>query len=82
MLAKSGPGSRRRKMRSTIASVTALLISVFVLLVGNGLQNTLVSVRGNDAGFGALILGLMGSGYFVGMTIGCLAAPAVIRRNS
>ncbi|MCC0057491.1 MAG: MFS transporter [Rhodobiaceae bacterium] len=67
-------------MRSTIASVTALLISVFVLLVGNGLQNTLVSVRGNDAGFGALILGLMGSGYFVGMTIGCLAAPAVIRR--
>ncbi|MGE0847566.1 MAG: MFS transporter [Flavobacteriaceae bacterium] len=67
-------------MRSAIAPIAALLVSVFVLLVGNGLHNTLVSVRANDAQFGALILGLMGSGYFIGMTAGCLIAPAMIRR--
>jgi MFS family permease len=65
---------------STFSSLIALLISVFVLITGNGLVNTLVPTRAKLEGFPDLAIGLIGSVYFIGMLLGTLAAPATIRR--
>jgi len=68
-------------MRSALAAIAALLISVFILLAGSGLQTTLVPLAGKGFGFSDFAIGLIGSSYFVGMMIGCFAAPWLIRRT-
>ena len=67
-------------MTAAVAPVAALLLSVAFLLMGNGLQGTLLPVRANLEAFGALEIGLLGSSYFLGFAIGCLYGPHVVRR--
>ncbi|MDJ0970864.1 MAG: MFS transporter [Kiloniellales bacterium] len=67
-------------MTAAVAPVAALLLSVAFLLMGNGLQGTLLPVRASLESFGALEIGLLGSSYFVGFAIGCLYGPHVVRR--
>jgi MFS family permease len=62
------------------AQVSALLGSVFILIVGNGLSNTLIPLSATAASFPQLSIGLIGSAYFGGMLFGCLAAPRIIAR--
>jgi MFS family permease len=62
------------------AQVSALLVAVFILIAGNGLSNTLVPLSATAAAFPELSIGLIGSAYFGGMLIGCLAAPRIIAR--
>ena len=67
-------------LAGALAPVTALLASVSLLLAGNGLQNTLIPVRGGLEDFGALNIGILGSAYFGGFTIGCYYGASLIRR--
>ena len=67
-------------MISTIATISALLLSVSILLIGNGLQGTLISVRANLESFSDPVIGLMVSGYFAGYIAGSLFAPFLIMR--
>ena len=67
-------------MTAAVAPVTALLLSVALLLMGNGLQGTLLPVRATLEAFGALEIGVLGSSYFVGFAVGCLYGPRVVRR--
>jgi MFS family permease len=62
------------------AQVSALLAAVFILIAGNGLSNTLIPLSATAAAFPELSLGLIGSSYFGGMLIGCLATPRIIAR--
>jgi len=62
------------------AQVSALLVAVFILIVGNGLSNTLIPLSATTASFPPLSIGLIGSAYFGGMLIGCIAAPRIIAR--
>jgi MFS family permease len=62
------------------AQVSALLAAVFILIAGNGLSNTLIPLSATAASFPELSLGLIGSSYFGGMLIGCLATPRIIAR--
>lgn len=62
------------------AQVSALLAAVFILITGNGLSNTLIPLSATAAAFPPLSIGFIGSAYFGGMLIGCLAAPRVIAR--
>jgi MFS family permease len=62
------------------AQVSALLAAVFILIAGNGLSNTLIPLSATAAAFPPLSIGLIGSAYFGGMFIGCLAAPRIIAR--
>lgn len=62
-----------------VLSLWPLLLSGGLLLGANGLQSTLLAVRGGAEGFSPLIIGLLLSAYFVGLVWGCRAAPAVIR---
>ena len=63
----------------TLAPIAALLVSVFLLVSGNALISVVVPIRGNLSGFGDLTVGLLGSAYFVGMLVGTLKTPAVVR---
>jgi MFS family permease len=79
----SDPSSSARsdqQMATTIAPIAALLLSVGVLMLGNGLQATFLPIRGNIEGFSGLELGLLGSAYFGGFVLGCVLVPHVVRR--
>lgn len=67
-------------MVSTIATISALLLSASILLTGNGLQGTLISVRANLEAFSPQEIGLLVSAYFGGYIAGSLLAPSLIMR--
>ncbi|MFK8030395.1 MAG: MFS transporter [Gammaproteobacteria bacterium] len=67
-------------MLRTFAPMAALLISVAILITGQGLQSTLLPVRANIEAFPAFMVGVMGAAYFLGFTIGCVRGLDMIRK--
>ncbi len=67
-------------MLTALTPVAALLISVAVLLAGNGLQGTLLPIRAQMEDFSTLSIGVLGSVYFAGFAAGCLLGPKLIER--
>lgn len=67
-------------MWSLLRPIRALLGSVALLLLGNGLINTLLALRGANEGFSTTLLGLIMSGYFVGFICGTWVSGRLIRR--
>jgi len=63
-----------------ILPVTALFFSTFFLLAGGGMQSVLLPVRGQLEGFSASQIGLIGTGWAAGFTIGCIIVPHLVRR--
>jgi MFS family permease len=63
-----------------LASSWALLLGMLLLMVGNGLQGTLLGVRGGLEGFTTLQMSLVMSAYFLGFLGGSRMAPEMIRR--
>ncbi len=58
----------------------ALLLGMMLLQVGNGVQGTLLGIRGALEGFSPLHMSLVMAGYFAGFLGGSLIAPRLIRR--
>ena len=58
----------------------ALLLGFAFMMVGNGLQGTLLGVRATLEGFPAFTTGIMMSGYFIGIVIGSILAPRLVNR--
>ena len=67
-------------MAQTLLSVSALLLSVALLIFGHGLQTTLLPLAADRFYFSDFEIGAMSSAYFIGMVLGCLGAPLVIMR--
>jgi MFS family permease len=67
-------------MQMNLRPIASLLLGVAFLLAGNGLQFTLLPLRGHADGFSALALGVIGSAYYFGFVGGCLLAPYLILR--
>ncbi|MEM6375702.1 MAG: MFS transporter [Pseudomonadota bacterium] len=67
-------------MISVLASAWALLLGMMLLQVGNGMQGTLLGVRGEIEGFDTFEMSLVMAGYFVGFLFGSRMAPDMIRR--
>ncbi|MEL7186171.1 MAG: MFS transporter [Pseudomonadota bacterium] len=67
-------------MKHALAPVAALLISVSILLTGQGLQGTLLPVRAGLENFPTVLIGAMGALYFLGFTVGCLKGGELVRR--
>ncbi len=67
-------------MKSLIAPISSLLGGVALLLLGHGLLNTLLTLRGVAEGYSTGMVGLLMSGYFAGFLIGTWLAPSLIRR--
>jgi MFS family permease len=67
-------------MFAVFGSVWALLLGMLLLQVGNGMQGTLLGIRGELEGFTTLQMSLVMSGYFLGFLFGSRLAPEMIRR--
>ncbi|WCR09676.1 MFS transporter [Paracoccus stylophorae] len=58
----------------------AILASVAFLVLGNGLQQTLIGLRAGVEGYAEETVGVMMSAYFVGFVLASVHAPRVIQR--
>ncbi len=67
-------------MLKVLAHSWPLLLGVMLLMVGNGVQGTLLGVRGALEHFSTFQLSIVMSSYFVGFLGGSRLAPSMIRR--
>lgn len=67
-------------MKAALAAAPALLIGMTVLMLGAGLQATLLGVRATLEGFPTAVTGAVMAGYYVGYLGGSLAAPTLVSR--
>ncbi|MBL4647191.1 MAG: MFS transporter [Rhizobiales bacterium] len=56
-----------------------LLVAAGILLAGNGLQGTLITLRGTAEGFSPLDIGMIGAGYSTGFLLACIYAPRLLQ---
>jgi MFS family permease len=63
-----------------IGPLTALLLAVAILFLGNGLQGVLLPVRATLEAFATTSIGLIASAYSAGFMVGCLWMPYIVRR--
>ncbi len=57
---------------SSIRPLIPLLMAAGILLGGNGLQGTLIALRGAQEGFSPAVIGFTGTAYFGGFLLGCI----------
>lgn len=67
-------------MLKALATSWPLLLGVMLLMVGNGVQGTLLGIRGSLEGFSTYQLSVVMSAYFLGFLGGSRLAPGLIRR--
>jgi MFS family permease len=67
-------------MIDTLSRSWALLLGMFLLMVGNGIQGTLLGVRGGIENFSTFEMSLVMSAYFAGFLGGSYLTPRLIRR--
>lgn len=67
-------------MVNVLKSSWALLLGMLLLMIGNGLQGSLLGVRGASAGFSAGTMSIIMAGYFAGFLIASRTVPGMIRR--
>ena len=63
-----------------LGNTWALMLGMMLLMVGNGLQGTLIGVRGELEGFSTIELSVVMSAYFVGFLGASRLVPELIRR--
>ena len=64
---------------SSIRPLIPLLIAAGILLGGNGLQGTLIALRGAEEGFSPATIGFMGTAYFGGFLLGCAFITRIMK---
>lgn len=67
-------------MLKVLAHSWPLLLGVMLLMVGNGVQGSLLGIRGALEGFSTFELSIVMSAYFLGFLGGSRMAPEMIRR--
>ena len=66
-------------MLKVLAQSWPLLLGVMLLMVGNGVQGSLLGIRGALEGFSTFELSVVMSAYFLGFLGGSRLAPEMIR---
>lgn len=64
---------------NTAAATWALFCGIGLLMLGNGLQSTLVGIRSQSEGFSTTVTGLIMTAYFVGFLMGSRAVTTALR---
>ena len=67
-------------MIEVLRSSWSLLLGMMLLMVGNGLQGTLLGIRGAIEGFSPFQMSIVMAAYFLGFLGGSRLAPELIRR--
>lgn len=75
---ESTPADEAVPHPSPAAASTALLFGFSLLMVGNGLQGSLVGIRAEEGGFSGLATTLVITGYFAGFLVGAKLASRAL----
>ena len=67
-------------MMAVVRSCWALFLGVALMMLGNGLQGSLLGIRASLEGFPTTVTGVLMSGYFAGFLIGSVLAPRLVAR--
>ena len=67
-------------MIKIISSCWALFLGMALIMLGNGLQNSLLGLHAAHQGFSISVTGLVMSGYYFGMIIGAKSVPKIVQR--
>jgi MFS family permease len=67
-------------MMAAVSGTWALLLGMALLMIGNGLQGTLLGVRASLESFATSTTGILMSGYYVGFLAGSALAPRLVAR--
>ena len=67
-------------MLTHISAISSLLLGIAFFLVGNGLLNTLLQLRGLQENYSTLVIGFFMSAYYAGYFIGSWVDSRIIRR--
>ncbi len=67
-------------MLTILKNAWPLLFGMLLLMIGNGLQGTVLGIRGGLEGFSPVQLSYVMSGYFLGFLGGSKLTPVMIRR--
>lgn len=67
-------------MFNVLMGVWALLLGIVMIMLGNGMQFTLVGLRGGLESFSSGSLAVVTSGYFIGFLSGARVTPVMIQR--
>ncbi|HSF63058.1 MAG TPA: MFS transporter, partial [Paracoccaceae bacterium] len=67
-------------MLKVLATTWPLLLGVMLLMVGNGVQGSLLGIRGGIEGFTTFQMSIVMSAYFLGFLFGSRVTPGLIRR--
>lgn len=67
-------------MNVMFAGTWVLFSSLFLMMLGAGLQGSLLGIRGADEGFSTLTLSLISTGFYLGYLAGSIAVPIWLKR--
>jgi MFS family permease len=67
-------------MRALLAITWPLLLGCAFMMLGNGLQGSLLGLRATIEGFPSALTGLVMSAYFAGFFLGAYLVPRIVRR--
>jgi len=65
-------------MKATLKSLFSVFLSLAILLLGHGLQQTLLPLHAQNIGWSPAAIGLTGAAYFGGFILGCFCMPRLI----
>ena len=66
-------------MLSVLRTTWPLFLGILLLMVGNGMQGTLLGIRGGIEGIPTFQMSVAMSGYYAGFLLGSLSVPALIK---
>jgi len=67
-------------MTQVLYTISTLLISVFIILVGHGLQQTIAPLYAAQLGWSNSAISYLGSAYYLGFVLGCLTIPKLVAK--
>ncbi len=67
-------------MFTSVRTTWALFLGLTFIMLGNGLQGTLLGVRATQEGFSTGLIGFVMAGYYAGFLLGSMLAPRMVKR--
>ncbi|MBB5723568.1 MFS family permease [Loktanella ponticola] len=68
----------KKLQTSSLVSICTILLCAGLLFSGNGLFQTLMPIRAGQEGYSTTLIGMLGTAYFGGFTVGCFIGPQLI----